>query len=60
MAKCKNAFGFSLPDTRQCLKLAVDMGLLVCEEGGLVRFANREYQEYFFMEGVANQLDELI
>lgn len=60
MAKCKNAFGFSLPDTRQCLKLSVDMGLLVYEEKETLRFANREYQEYFFMEGVVNQLDELL
>ncbi|MCM1187942.1 MAG: NACHT domain-containing protein [bacterium] len=60
MAKCKNAFGFSLPDTRQCLKLAVDMGLLVYEDRETIGFANPVYQEYFFMEGVANQLDELI
>ena len=60
MAKCKNAFGFSLPDTRQCLKLSVDMGLLVYEDKETLRFANREYQEYFFMEGVVNQLDELL
>lgn len=60
MAKCKRALGYSVPDTMQCLKLAVDMGLLIYEEKELLRFANQEYQEYFFMEGVVNRMDELL
>lgn len=60
LAKCKNILGYSQPDTLQCLKLAIDMGLLTSEETNTVRFASEEYKDYFFMEGVANQLDQFL
>ena len=60
MAKCKTVLGFSIPDTNQCLKLAIDMGILACEENNMVRFASTEYRDYFLMEGLGNQLDVLI
>ncbi len=60
MAKCKTVLGYSLPDTNQCLKLALDMGILVYEENNMVAFASAEYYDYFFMEGLCNGLDQLL
>lgn len=56
LAKCKAALGYTQPDTLQCLKLAMDMGLLVSEETNVLRFASREYQEYFECEAEASDL----
>ena len=56
LAKCKTALGYTQPDTLQCLKLALDMGLLVSEEANTLRFASPEYQEYFEFEADANDL----
>ena len=60
LAKCKAALGFSIPDTNQCLKLAIDMGILICEENNMVSFASVEYHDYFFMEGLSNGLDQFL
>ena len=56
LAKCKMALGYTQPDTLQCLKLALDMGLLVSEETNVLRFASPEYQEYFACEAEASDL----
>lgn len=51
MAKYQHKYGYTKADTNECLKLAVDMGILTQEENEeeeeVVSFANRQYQDYF-------------
>ena len=56
MAKIKEGLGYSMSDTVQCLKLALELGVLV-KNGLNISFASEEYYEYFFFDGI-NYFDE--
>ncbi len=59
MAKCKNAMGFSIPDTQKCLNLAVEMGVLAREEN-IITFSGDDYRAHFFIMAINSGLDELL
>lgn len=60
LAKCMSRFGFTVPDSNQVLKLSIDMGILIQEEGNRLYFASSEYFEYFYMEALYQNLDSLL
>lgn len=50
---------YKLPDSRVCLKLLIEMGILVCENEQ-ISFAQDEYQSYFWVSALTDGLDEIL
>lgn len=59
IAKVKMAFGYSVPDAKVCLRLLIEMKILVYEEEHL-QFAQEAYQLYFWELGYESGIDDLI
>lgn len=58
IAKVKMFFGYSVPDAKVCLRLLIEMKILVYEEEHL-HFAQEAYQSYFWELGYESGIDDL-
>ena len=59
IARCKNVLGYSIPDSRQCLRLLIEIGILDVENG-YIRFKYQSYKEYFWAAALEKNLDTVL
>lgn len=59
LARCKDKLGYTIPDTRGCLKLMIDMGLLL-EEADSLTFTSKHYRDYFTLSAIISGLGEIL
>lgn len=59
LAHCKRELGYTTPDTRKCLNLLIEMGLLCCENNSIY-FSQQEFQSYFWVTAMTENLDEIL
>lgn len=59
LAKCKQVLGYTLPDSRRCLRLMIEMGIL-SNEDGYIGFKYSSFRDYFWMRAFDKHLDELL
>ena len=59
IAKCKRVLGYTIPDSRRCLRLLIEMGILVMEDG-VIEFSYSSYRDYFWMIAIDKHLEELL
>lgn len=59
LAQCKRKLGYTIPDTRKCLNLLIEMGILHCDNN-CIYFSQQEYQSYFWVTAMADNLDEIL
>lgn len=60
MAKCKERLGYTTPDTLQCLKLAIDMGVVLELENNKVSFISEQYRLHFLMSALEQGMDDTL
>lgn len=59
IAKCKQLLGYTIPDSRRCLRLLIEMGILAMEDG-MIEFKYSSYGDYFWMAAFERHLEELL
>lgn len=59
IADCKRILGYTAPDSRTCLRLLIEMGILVLEDG-YIEFKYQSYRDYFWMKAFETHLEELL
>lgn len=59
IAKCKAVLGYTAPDSRKCLRLLIEMGILSFEDG-VVEFKYPSYRTYFWATAFDRGLVDLL
>lgn len=59
IAKCKQILGYTIPDSRKCLRLLIEMGILILEDG-FIEFAYSSYRDYFWMVAFDKHLEDFL
>ena len=59
LARCKQILGYTIPDSRKCLKLLIDIGILHSNDG-LIDFHHPAYRNYFLMIAFRNDLVNIL
>jgi broad-specificity NMP kinase len=60
IAKCKRVFGYEVPDTKKCLNLSIEMGILTHSTENMLVFTTENYRNYFMYEALVNELDSIL
>lgn len=59
LAVCKVKMGYTIPDTRLCLNLMIELNILVRNEE-YIEFSSEEYKDYFWAYALLNNLEEVL
>ena len=59
IAKCKTILGYTVPDSRKCLRLLIEMGILSFEDG-VIEFKQPSYRTYFWATAFDRGLVDLL
>ena len=59
LARCKHILGYTIPDTRKCLKQLIEIGILHNNDG-LIDFRHPAYRNYFLMIAFRNDLVNIL
>ena len=59
LARCKQILGYTIPDSRKCLNLLIEIGILHNNDG-IIDFCHPAYRNYFLMIAFRNDLVNIL